>query len=101
MGKGEHVGDYTPPTDTERERTQGLRAMLRNANLELPRTMRIPANGGEARAILFRALLRRMIAGVDTGARLRLKVVSVLIFFQASVNRLSIAPGCSALSTGR
>ena len=32
-----------PPTDTERERTQGLRAMLRNANLELPRTMRIPA----------------------------------------------------------
>ena len=52
MGKGEHVGDYPPPTDTERERTQGLRAMLRNANLELPRTMRIPANGGEARAIL-------------------------------------------------
>ena len=52
MGKGAHVEDYPPPTDTEHERMQGLRAMLRNADLELPRTMRIPANGGEARAIL-------------------------------------------------
>lgn len=46
------MGDYPPPTRAEHERMMGLRAMLRNANLSLPRTMTLEANGGEERAIL-------------------------------------------------
>ena len=57
MGKAAHVGDYPPPTPTELERMQALKAMLRNdrdadAARELPRTMRLPSNGGENRTLL-------------------------------------------------
>ena len=46
------MADYPPPTRVEHERMQGLRAMLRSADLALPHTMTLPANGGEERSVL-------------------------------------------------
>ena len=53
------MAEYPLPTRVERERVQGLRAMLRDARLSLPPTMTLPELGGEERTLLRFTRARR------------------------------------------